>query len=127
MPKSSPTDPGSPTGKISDKRSSNRKKAEPARKSVGLGSVILFWPFLIFHGLISPLPNFLRVPLRILGDPLIAGLYAGLAMAAFYFVRAQPFDMAKVAEMPERTVVYDRRGEELGRIHGEKRDVIKVA
>ncbi|HEY1120452.1 MAG TPA: PBP1A family penicillin-binding protein [Haloferula sp.] len=127
MPKSSPKDPGSPTGKISDKRSSNRKKTEPARKPVGLGSVILFWPFLIFHGLISPLPKFIRVPLRILGDPVIAGLYAGLAMAAFYFVRAQPFDMAKVAEMPERTVVYDRRGEELGRIHGEKRDVIKVS
>jgi len=127
MPKSSPKDPGSQTGKISDKRSSNRKKAEPARKSAGLGTVILFWPFLLFHGLISPLPKFLRIPLRILGDPAIAGLYAGLAMAAVYFVRAQPFDMAKVAEMPERTVVYDRRGEELGRIHGEKRDVIRVA
>ncbi|MEK7951900.1 transglycosylase domain-containing protein [Luteolibacter soli] len=127
MPKSSPKDPGSPTGKFSDKRSSNRKKTEPARKPVGLGSVILFWPFLIFHGLISPLPKFLRVPIRLLGDPLIAGLYAGLAMAGFYFVRARPYDMAKVAEMPERTVVFDRRGEELGRIHGEKRDVIKVS
>jgi penicillin-binding protein 1A len=126
MPKSSPKDPGSPTGKISDKRSSNRKKAEPARKPVGLGSVILFWPFFIFHGLISPLPKFVRVPLRILGDPAIAGVYAGLVLAVFYFVRAQPFDMAKVAEMPERTVVFDRRGEELGRIHGEKRDVIRV-
>jgi penicillin-binding protein 1A len=126
MPKSSPKDPGSPTGKISDKRSSNRKKPEKAKKPVGLGSVILFWPFLIFHGLISPLPKFLRVPIRILGDPAIAGLYAGLAMTAFYFVRARPFDLAKVAEMPERTVVYDRRGEELGRIHGEKRDVIRV-
>jgi penicillin-binding protein 1A len=126
MPKSSPKDPGSPTGKLSDKRPSNRKKAEPS-KPAGLGTVILFWPFLLFHGVIKPLPNFLRVPLRVIGDPLIAGLYAGLAMAAFYFVRARPFDMAKVEEMPERTVVFDRRGQELGRIHGEKRDVIDVS
>ncbi|MCW1923052.1 transglycosylase domain-containing protein [Luteolibacter arcticus] len=126
MPKSSPKDPGSPTGKISDKRSSNRNKPETPKKSVGLGTVILFWPFLLFHGIIKPLPGFLRLPLRILGDPAIAGLYAGLVMGIFYFVRAQPFDMTKVAEMPERTVVFDRTGQELGRIHGEKRDVIRV-
>ncbi|MCW1886256.1 PBP1A family penicillin-binding protein [Luteolibacter flavescens] len=126
MPKSSPKDPGSPTGKFSDQRSSNRKKSDVPRKSTGLGTVILFWPFLIFHGLISPLPKFVRIPLRLLGDPAIAGLYAALLLGGFYFIRAQPFDMAKVAEMPERTVIYDRRGEELGRIHGEKRDVIRV-
>jgi penicillin-binding protein 1A len=126
MPKPSPKDPGSPTGKISDKRASNRKKAPPA-KPVGLGSVILFWPFQIFHLFIRPLPAPLRLPLRVGGDLAIAGLYAGLAMAAFYFVRARPFDMAKVAEMPQRTIIYDRRGEELGRIHGEKRDVIDIS
>jgi penicillin-binding protein 1A len=126
MPKPSPKDPGSPTGKISDKRPSNRKKAPPA-KPVGLGSVILFWPFLIFHAFLKPLPKALRVPLRIGGDLSIAGLYAGIAMAAFYFVRARPFDMAKVAEMPQRTIIYDRRGQELGRIHGEKRDVIDIS
>jgi penicillin-binding protein 1A len=125
MPKPSPKDPGSPTGKISDKRTSNRKKAPPA-KPVGLGSVILFWPFHLFHAFIRPLPKALRLPLRVGGDLAIAGLYAGLALAAFYFVRARPFDMAKVAEMPQRTIIYDRRGEELGRIHGEKRDVIRI-
>ena len=101
MPKPSPKDPGSPTGKISDKRTSNRKKAAPA-KPIGLGSVILFWPFHIFHAFIRPLPKALRLPLRAGGDLAIAGLYAGLAMAVFYFVRARPFDMAKVAEMPQR-------------------------
>ncbi len=126
MPKPSPKDPGSPTGKISDKRSSNRKSTPPS-KPVGLGSVILVWPFHLVHGLIKPLPKALRVPLRVLGDLSIAGLYVGLCMAAFYFVRAKPFDMAKVAEMPQRTIVYDRRGQELGRIHGEKRDVIDIS
>lgn len=126
MPKSSPKDPGSPTGKISDKRPSNRKKPEPT-KPAGLGTVVLFWPFLLFHGILKPLPKALRIPLRMLGDPAIAALYGGLILAIFYFVRAQPFDMAKVAEMPERTIVYDRRSHELGRIHGEKRDIIDIS
>jgi penicillin-binding protein 1A len=126
MPKPSPKDPGSPTGKITGKRPSNRKKPEPS-KPVGLGSVILFWPFHIFHAFIKPLPKPLRLPLRLGGDLAIAGLYAAIAMAAFYFVRARPFDMAKVAEMPQRTIIYDRRGQELGRIHGEKRDVIDIS
>jgi penicillin-binding protein 1A len=126
MPKPSPKDPRSPTGKISDKRRSNRKTEAPS-KPVGLGSVLLFWPFHLLHAVLKPLPTPLRVPLRVGGDLALAGLYLGLALAVFYFVRAQPLDMAKVAEMPQRTVIYDRRGEELGRIHGEKRDVIDIS
>jgi membrane peptidoglycan carboxypeptidase len=122
MPNPTPKEPG----KSADKRSSNRKKA-PESKPPALGTVVLFWPFLIFHGLIKPLPKFLRIPVRLGGDLAIAGLYAGLALGLFYYARARPFDMAKVAEMPQRTIVYDRRGEELGRIHGEKRDVINIA
>ena len=126
MPKPSPKDPGSPTGKISEKRPSNRKKAPPA-KPVGLGSVILFWPFHVLHAFLKPLPKAIRLPLRLGGDLAIAGLYGALALAVFYYVRARPFDMAKVEEMPQRTIVYDRRGQELGRIHGEKRDVISYS
>ncbi|MCW1916108.1 transglycosylase domain-containing protein [Luteolibacter sp. GHJ8] len=122
MPNPTPKDPD----KSADKRSSNRKKA-PESKPPALGTVVLFWPFLLFHGLIKPLPKFLRFPVRFFGDLGIAGLYVGLIMGTFYYARAQPFDMAKVAEMPQRTIVYDRRGEELGRIHGEKRDVINIS
>ena len=123
MPKPSPKDSSSSP----DNRSSNRKKTAPARKPVGLGSVILFWPFHIFHVFIRPLPAALRIPLRIGGDLAIAGLYMGLILSVFYFIRAQPYDMTKVAEMPQRTIVYDRRGNELGRIHGEKRDIITLS
>jgi penicillin-binding protein 1A len=126
MPKPSPKDSSSPTGKLSDTRSNNRKKA-PTSKPVGLGSVVLFWPFHIFHALLKPLPGFLRWPLRIGGDLAITGAYVGLIMAVFYYIRATPYDMTKVAEMPQRTIVYDRRGEELGRIHGEKRYVIDIS
>ena len=124
MPKSTPKDPSKPTGNSNKRRDSNRNKPEKPKKPIGLGSVILFWPFHIFHAFIKPLPGVLRVPVRFFGDLALLGLYAGVALSIFYYARARPFDMAKVEEMPERTVVLDRRGEELGRIHGEKRDVI---
>lgn len=127
MPNPSSKDSGRNSGRSADQRPSNRKKAPESSKAPALGSVILFWPFLIFHGLIKPLPKAFRIPLRFCGDLMIAGLYAGLVMGSIYFLRARPYDMAKVAEMPQRTVVYDRRGVELGRIHGEKRDVIDIA
>ena len=126
MPKSSSKDSNSRNGGSSEKRSSNRKKPAPP-KPIGLGSLILFWPFHLFHKLIKRLPTPIRLPLRLGGDLTIAGLYCGLALSIFYYARARPLDMAKVSEMPQRTVVYDRRGEELGRIHGEKRDVIQIS
>ncbi|MGB1128834.1 MAG: PBP1A family penicillin-binding protein [Haloferula sp.] len=58
------------------------------------------------------------------GHPAILGLYFLIPLSLFYYARAKTFDMGKVQEMPERTIVLDRRGEELGRIHGEKRDII---
>ena len=127
MPNPPSKEPDRSTGKAADKRSTNRKKAPESKSSSALGTVILFWPFLIFHRLIKALPGAVRLPLRFAGDLVIAGLYAGLIMGTFYYIRARPYDMAKVAEMPQRTIVYDRRGEELGRIHGEKRDVVDIA
>jgi penicillin-binding protein 1A len=104
--------------------SSYNRKKQP-KPPVGMGSVILFWPFLIFHWFIRVFPAFIRVPIRMVGDLAIAGVYGAIVLAVVYGLRARPFDMAKVAEMPERSVILDRRGEELGRLHGEKRDIIR--
>ncbi len=119
-PKNSPDASGKPGS------SSNRRKAPPV-KSPGLGSLLLFWPFYLFHGLIRPLPALIRLPLRAAGDLALLGLYGLAFLALLYGFRARPYDMAKVAEMPQRTIVLDRRGEELGRIHGEKRDIIDLS
>lgn len=127
MPNPSSKDPGRSSGRSADQRSANRKKTPESSSRPALGSLILFWPFLIFHALIKPLPKPARIPLRFAGDLAIAGLYAVVLVGSVYYLRARPFDMAKVAEMPQRTIVYDRRGVELGRIHGEKRDVIDIA
>lgn len=119
MPKSKPK------GSRSDKStSSNRRRKKPARKRRGLGTILLFWPILLFQALTSSLPTLPRVLARLVGHPAIMGLYFLIPLSLFYYARAKTFDMGKVQEMPERTIVLDRRGEELGRIHGEKRDII---
>ncbi|MDB6079841.1 MAG: transglycosylase, partial [Akkermansiaceae bacterium] len=110
---------------ISLKGGSSSYRKNPPRPSSGLGSWVLFWPFLIYHWFIRRLPGFIRIPLLVIGDGAIAATYGIICLVVVYGLRARPYDMAKVAEMPERTVVYDRRGEELGRLHGEKRDIIR--
>ncbi len=105
-----------------EKRGSKRRKSPPKRR--GFGTILLFWPLLLFGRLTASLPGAVRWPLRLFGYPALLALYALVPLSVFYYARARNFDMAKVEEMPERSVVLDRRGRELGRIHGEKRDII---
>jgi penicillin-binding protein 1A len=100
----------------------NRRKSPPKRHA--FGTILLFWPLLLVTALTRPLPGFWRWLLRIAGYPAILALYFLIPLTIVYHARARAFDMAKVEEMPERSVVLDRRGRELGRIHGEKRDII---
>lgn len=62
----------------------------------------------------------------ILGYPAIAGLYVLTAISIFYSMRAKSYDMNKLTEMPQRTVILDRKGNEIARMHGEKRDIITL-
>mgnify|MGYP002622268374 CR=1 FL=1 len=105
-------------------RSNNSKRSPQRRKRHGFGTILLFWPVLLFGRLTAPLPGVWRFLMRLGGYPLILALYVIVPLAVVYHARARGFDMAKVEEMPERSVVLDRRGKELGRIHGEKRDII---
>ncbi|MEM1084654.1 MAG: transglycosylase domain-containing protein [Verrucomicrobiota bacterium] len=124
-----PKRPKKAAKKAAPKKRTNqpRKKKKAPRKKRGLGTMLLFWPSILFQKLTSPLPLIAKLPLRLIGHPVILGFYAIIPMALFYFARAKQFDMAKVEEMPERSIVLDRRGEELGRIHGEKRDIISYS
>ncbi|GAA5482989.1 transglycosylase domain-containing protein [Haloferula sargassicola] len=103
--------------------SSNRRR-KPERKRHGLGTLVLLWPFFLLQRLTAGLPLPVRWGLRAIGHPIVLGLYAAIPMVLFYYARARNYDMAKVSEMPERSIVLDRHGEEIGRIHGEKRDII---
>jgi penicillin-binding protein 1A len=62
----------------------------------------------------------------IMGSSLLVTLAAAIVIAV-YSHWAKDFDLTKLGQMPERTVVYDFKGEVLGRMHGENRIVVKLS
>lgn len=59
---------------------------------------------------------------------LVGGAVAALAGAVHYHRKAAAFDLEKLREVPERTLVYDRNGQRMGHVsgHGENRIVVDV-
>ena len=62
----------------------------------------------------------------IMGSMLLVTL-AGAIVIAIYSRWAKSFDLTELGQMPERTVVYDFKGEVLGRMHGENRIVVPLS
>ena len=113
-----------PKRKSQGRKSSKNRRPSANKKKRRLGTLILFWPLFLFHRITAGWPPMLRWPARIIGHPGLLSLYLLLPASLIYYARAREYDMGLVSEMPERTIVLDRRGAELGRIHGEKRDII---
>ena len=62
----------------------------------------------------------------LMGSTLLVTLAAAIVIAV-YSHWAKDFDLTKLGQMPERTVVYDFKGEVLGRMHGENRIVVPLS
>ena len=107
---------------------SNHRREENSggRRSPGALSLLLFWPFHLFNVLTRAFHNPLRFFIRLAGYPMVAMLYGLLAFAVVYGFRASQYDLAKLHAMPERSIILDRQGEEVGRIHGEKRSIVPL-
>lgn len=105
-----------------------RRKPEAAQRAraPGAASLLLFWPFHLFNLLTRPLGLLTKLLVRAAGYPFVAGLYALLFFAVVYGIRAQRYDLMRIHAMPERSIILDRMGEEIGRIHGEKRSVVPL-
>ena len=88
--------------------------------------MLLFWPLHLVNLLTRRLVLPLKLLVRAVGYPLVAGLYAGLVLAVVYGLRAQRYDLTKIHAMPERSIIRDHLGVEIGRIHGEKRSVVPL-
>ncbi len=58
---------------------------------------------------------------------LVFGALTLLALDLIYGTMAGKYDMADLGRMPERTIVYDHQGTEIGRLHGENRIVVKLS
>ncbi|MEI8037816.1 MAG: transglycosylase domain-containing protein [Verrucomicrobiota bacterium] len=110
--------------------SPNRRQGAPAtaasRGGPGAGSLLWFWPFHVFGFFTRRLHWPLRLLTRAVGYPLVAGLYVLVILAVIYGFRSQHYDLTKIHAMPERTIIRDHLGEEIGRIHGEKRSVVPL-
>ena len=117
MPKRNPPE--------TNRRRQQAPAATPSR-GPGAGSLLLFWPFHLFNLLTRPLGLFWKFLARAAGYPVVAGLYFLAFLALIYGFRSQSYDLARIHVMPERTIIRDRLGEEIGRIHGEKRSIIPL-
>ncbi|MEI7911073.1 MAG: transglycosylase domain-containing protein [Verrucomicrobiota bacterium] len=108
-----------------DPRRGGKPAAAAVRSRSGL-SLLLFWPFHLFSWFTRAFVLPVRLLLRALGYPLVAGCYGLVVGAVGYGIQAQRYDLEKLNAMPERSIVLDRLGEEIGRIHGEKRSLVPL-
>ncbi|MBC7979538.1 MAG: transglycosylase domain-containing protein [Armatimonadetes bacterium] len=96
------------------------------RRSINPISFLLFWPFHLLNLLTRGLSTPLRILSRFVGTPVVASLYLFAILAVFYGFRSSGYDLNRINAMPERTIILDRQGNEIGRIHGEKRSLVPL-
>jgi penicillin-binding protein 1A len=102
------------------------KTAPRKSRAPGPASILLFWPFHLFAIFTRPFGTFKRILFRFIGFPAVAGLYVLVTLSLIYGFRSHPYDLSRIHAMPERTIVLDRLGQEIGRIHGEKRSLVPL-
>lgn len=50
-----------------------------------------------------------------------------IILGVIYGWRSKEYDLNRINQMPERTIILDRNGIEIGRIHGEKRSIVPLS
>ena len=96
----------------------------PPRK--GTGCLRAIWlmctlPVRVVFWSLRNLPRMVLIPLKIIISLCFVGLVLGGFVAIIYGVKAGRYDLSQVTCMPERTIVLDRKGNEIGTLHGENR------
>lgn len=102
---------------------------DPPKKGASVWTVLWFLitlPFRIIGLLTKSVNIFVLWPLRLLLSFAFVGVLAGVALVFLYGSLAARYDMSEVLKMPERTVVLDRKSREIGRLHGENRESVKI-
>ncbi|MEY3896180.1 MAG: hypothetical protein RLZZ214_1700, partial [Verrucomicrobiota bacterium] len=118
MPKRNPPE--------ANRRRNDAPESAPTRRGPGALSLLLFWPFHLFNLFTRHLSLPVKLLSRFVGYPVVAGLYGIAFLSVIYGFRSQNYDLAKIHAMPERSIIRDRLGEEIGRIHGEKRSIVPL-
>lgn len=97
---------------------------KPPRK--GTGCLRALWlmatlPLRLVFWTLRKLPRIILIPTKILLSLGFVGLILGGILAVIYGVKAGRYDLSQVTRMPERSIVLDRKGNEIGTLHGENR------
>lgn len=78
-------------------------------------------PFRVIAFCTRTLPRMVLLPIRLLLSFCFVGCVAGAVVAVLYGIKAERYDITQVLRMPERSIVLDRKGNEIGTLHGENR------
>ncbi len=97
---------------------------KPPRK--GTGCLRALWlmltlPLRLVFWALRKLPKIILIPTKIILSFGFVGLILTGILAIIYGVKAGRYDLSQVTRMPERTIVLDRKGNEIGTLHGENR------
>lgn len=98
-------------------------KAPPRKGTSVLRALWLIFtlPLRLAFWALRKLPRIVLIPVKVLLSLGFAGLILGGIVAVIYGVKAGRYDLSQVTRMPERTIVLDRKGNEIGTLHGENR------
>ena len=101
----------------------------PPKKGLSIWKAIgmLFWlPFGCILFFTRHAPKLLIWPLRLALSGSFFGIVAIGILALIYGFKSNRYDITQIQRMPERSIVLDRRGTELGTLHGENRRSIEA-
>lgn len=107
--------------------SRNRRANAPRSRRPGFFALLFFWPFYLVNGITRGFSWVVRWSVRLVAYPAVIGLAVLAVLAVVYGFRSQNYDLTRIREMPERSIVYDRLGNEIGRIHGERRSIVPLS
>ena len=109
-----PTDMANPWSDLKD----------PPKKGTSFWQGVLIWlffPFRMIAYITRKLPRVIRFVVRLCISTAFVGSIFALFLVLFYAIKSGRYDLTQVMRMPERTIVLDRKGNEIGTLHGENR------
>lgn len=119
--------PGPPreyTRRVSEPENPWEDFRRPPRKGMSVWKalwLIISFPFRMIWFLTHALPKLVVWPLRFLISFAFVGAIFLVILAIIYGIRAERYDITQIMRMPERSIVLDRKGTEIGTLHGENR------
>ncbi len=96
----------------------------PPRKGMSVWRgiwLIVSFPFRMIGFLTRHLPKLVLWPIRLGISFCFVGIIFAVVLAVIYGIKAGRYDITQIMRMPERTIVLDRKGTEIGTLHGENR------